>query len=249
MVPVNRKHNGWYYVRFANDIAEWFVRYSADELGAPVDPMSLEKLVYYAQAFHLVLKREPLFPDDIQAWKWGPVVQSVYKRYAAYGADPIVLPLDGPLTSLDKGVEAFLKQVVDFFCRHTAINLSRATHLERPWIEASDSSDNIIHQACLKEYYRSLIEDGERALSRHELLDSISEPRWSSLYVAGICWRKMTSHPFYDGALAKQLATATTSESRHLPEDFFAPVKGRDFIEFKSDEDLDETIRRAIRGG
>jgi uncharacterized phage-associated protein len=53
-------------VRSANDIASWFVRYAADDLGAPVDPMSLEKLIYYAQAFHLVLKNEPLFPDEIQ---------------------------------------------------------------------------------------------------------------------------------------------------------------------------------------
>lgn len=232
-------------VRFANDIAEWFVRYSADELGAPVDPMSLEKLIYYAQAFHLVLKDEPLFPDSIQAWKWGPVISDVYKKYSVYGGSPIILPVDGPLEALGNGVELFLTQVVGFFRRHTAVNLSRATHLEEPWRDAIHSETHEIPQASLKSYYRSLIEDGERALSRHELLDSISEPRWSSLYVAGICWRKMTDHPFYDGALAKQLTEIISGDSRRLPDEFFAPVKGRDFVEFTSDEDMDETIRRA----
>jgi uncharacterized phage-associated protein len=234
-------------VRFANDIAEWFVRYSADELGVPVTPMSLEKLVYYAQAFHLVLKDEPLFPEEIQAWKLGPVIPGVYKRYASYGADSIVLPADGGAAFLGDGIEKFLTEVVDFFCRHTAINLSRATHLERPWIEASRSSDNAVSQSSLKEFYSSLVEDGERALSRQELLDSISEPRWSSLYVAGICWRRMTGHPFYDAALAKQLASPSHVENKPvLPESFYAPVKEKDFVEFTVDEDVDKTIRRVV---
>jgi len=208
--------------------------------------MSLEKLVYYAQAFHLVLKDEPLFPDEIEAWKWGPVVPSVYKKYATYGADSIVLPMDGSLAAIGNGIETFLIQVIGFFCRHTAVNLSRATHLEAPWIEAIQSDDTGIRQSTLKAYYRSLMNEGEQALSRHELLDSIPEPRWSSFYVAGICWRKMASHPFYDGSLAKQLAEPVLKNTRRLPEEFYAPVKGRDFIEFTTDEDIDDTLRRAI---
>ena len=234
-------------MRFANDIAEWFVRYCADELGAPVDPMSLEKLIYYAQAFYFVLKDEPLFPDELQAWKWGPVIPGVYRKYATYGADPIILPSDSPATTLGKRIEKFLTEVVDFFCRHTATNLSRATHLETPWIDAIQSSDNAISQLALKQFYSSLIEDGERALSRCELLDSVPEPRWSSLYVAGICWRKMTNHPFYDGALAKQLTSPPHAKSKPaLPASFYAPVKGRDFVEFTVDEDVDSTIRRIV---
>src|SRR5262249_2897191 len=98
----------------ANDIAEWFVRYSADELGTPVDPMSLEKLIYYAQAFHLVLKDEALFPDEIQAWKLGPVIPGVYKRYAVYRSDPIVLPDDGGMVAIGRELGRFLTEVVGF---------------------------------------------------------------------------------------------------------------------------------------
>jgi uncharacterized phage-associated protein len=233
-------------VRTANDIAEWFVRYSADELGAPVDPMSLEKLTYYAQAFHLVLKDEPLFRDEIQAWKLGPVIPSVYKRYAGYGSDPIVLPIEDAVASSGSEIETFLAEVVGFFCRHTSINLSRATYLENPWIDASESSDNTISQSSLKTFYRALTEDGENALSRCELLDSAPEPRWSSFYVAGICWRKMKRHPFYDGVLAKQLSNTSTDERPVFPESFYSPVKGRDFVEFTADEEVDETIRRVL---
>lgn len=234
------------HVQRANDIADWLVRYSADDLGAPVDPMSLEKLVYYAQAFHLALSDEPLFSDEIQAWKWGPVVPSVYKRYAGYGSDPIITLVDGEAVHVGERVEHFLADLVGFFGRNTAINLSRATHLESPWIEASKRQDTTISQYEMKEFYSSLIEEGENALSRQELLDTLSEPRWAWLYTAGICWRKMTDHPFYDGTLAKQLSNSSEQRVRDLPKDFFAPVKGRDFIEFRSDEDIDETIRKAL---
>jgi uncharacterized phage-associated protein len=235
-------------MRTANDIAEWIVRYSADDLGVPVDHMSLEKLTYYAQAFHLALKGEPLFPDEVEAWKLGPVVPGVYRRFQMYGADPIVVP-DDPLAQIATKVGAnlgiYLAQIVGFFCQHTAMNLSRATHLETPWKEASETEEKLITQMEMKAYYRSLMTEGESALSRHELLDSVPEPRWSSFYVAGICWRKMAAHPFYDGSLAKKLSEPV-SHAKKFPDDFFAPVKGRDYVEFTRDEDPSDTIKRAL---
>ena len=35
----------------------------------------LEKLVYYAQAWHLARHQRPLFPETIEAWAQGPVVR------------------------------------------------------------------------------------------------------------------------------------------------------------------------------
>lgn len=206
--------------------------------------MSLEKLIYYAQAFHLVLNDEPLFREEIQAWQWGPVIPVVYKTYAEYGSSPI-LPINQIVASLGEELDRFLTEIIGFFRRHTATNLSRATHLESPWIDAMDSSDSAISQLSLRTFYRSLIEDGEKALSRSELLSSAPEPRWSSFYVAGICWRKMNKHPFYDGVLANQLSRPQ-EERRSFPEGFYAPAKGRDFVEFTTDEDVDETIRRVL---
>ena len=231
-------------MRSANDIAEWIVRYSADDLGAPVDPMSLEKLAYYAQAFHLATKDRPLFHEDIEAWRWGPVIPSVYQRYKDFEANPIVLG-DDPPKVLGNGVDEFLAQVVGFFCQHTAVNLSRATHLEDPWQDASKADDNVIEESTLRDYYRSLMNDGERALSRQELLDTISEPRWSSYYVAGVAQRRMAAHPFYDAALAKKFAEPILPRER-LPSSFFAPVRGRDFVEFGDDEPIEDTIRRVV---
>ena len=120
--------------------------------------MSLEKWLYYAQAFHLVLRDEPLFSDALEAWKWGPVVPEVYHQYSGFGSGSIVVAHDAPLVELGQSMQTFLTQVVGFLCRHTSMNLSRATHLEAPWIDASDQQD-VMPQSAIKSFFRSLMSD------------------------------------------------------------------------------------------
>lgn len=43
--------------------------------------MKLNKLLYYAQGYHLRRHSCPLFSEDIQACDYGPVVPVVYKHY------------------------------------------------------------------------------------------------------------------------------------------------------------------------
>lgn len=54
-------------------VADWMVRFRQDA-GAPVDRMSVHKLLYYVQAFHPArARRAALFEDGFDAWKSGPV--------------------------------------------------------------------------------------------------------------------------------------------------------------------------------
>jgi uncharacterized phage-associated protein len=235
----------------AKEIADWIVRHSWNDLGAPLDPMSLEKLIYYAQCFHLVLHDRPLFPEEILAWQKGPVVPAVYTQYAVFGAAPII-PDEHEAPALPNELEQHLKEIVSFFGRYTAIRLSDASHLEQPWSDARDgvprnaTSGVVIPQITMKSYYRALIREGEAALSRQELLAVISEPRWSSLYLAGICARRMTAHPFYDVALAQKLSEPVP-DAPALTEDFYAAPRERDFVEFEKGEDINEKIEKARR--
>jgi uncharacterized phage-associated protein len=47
-----------------------------------MDAMRLQKLLYYVQAWHLAVTDEPLFPEQIKAWKDGPV------NWASHGLRP-----------------------------------------------------------------------------------------------------------------------------------------------------------------
>ena len=51
--------------------------------------LKLQKLMYFAYGVHLSLFGEPLFSDEIQAWKYGPVIPSVYKEFQCHGSNPI----------------------------------------------------------------------------------------------------------------------------------------------------------------
>jgi uncharacterized phage-associated protein len=220
----------------ATQVADWIVRFRYEEFAAPVDPMSLEKLIYYAQSFHLALTDRELFPEHIAAWRHGPVVQPVWERYRKFEASPIIP--EGAGKRVDTSLADFLREIVIFFGNYTAIQLSNATHAEEPWQKArqglskTENSNVVIPKDQLKSYYHALVSAGEEALSRHELLDVVPEPRWAYLYVAGICQRRMLGHPLYNPGLAKRLSE-DAPELPELGDDFYAPIGKPDYLVFK----------------
>lgn len=54
------------------------------EAGDIISNLKMQKLLYYAQGYFLASYKTPLFLDRIEAWKYGPVVKSVYDRFAKY---------------------------------------------------------------------------------------------------------------------------------------------------------------------
>ncbi len=57
----------------------------------PISNLQLQKILFYIQKCHLK-KEQIAFYDDIEAWKFGPVVPNVYYRFCGYGAMPITIP-------------------------------------------------------------------------------------------------------------------------------------------------------------
>lgn len=49
--------------------------------GKPISNLHLQKILYYVQEAFLIKKGKPCFFDEIQAWKFGPVVPRVYYYY------------------------------------------------------------------------------------------------------------------------------------------------------------------------
>jgi uncharacterized phage-associated protein len=77
----------------AKDVAEYFVYLVDEESGDNITNLKVQKLLYYAQGFHLAMRRgERLFSESIVAWKHGPVVIPVYSQYKGLGWQPIPQP-------------------------------------------------------------------------------------------------------------------------------------------------------------
>lgn len=54
-----------------------------------ITPMKLIKLVYFCYAWYLTLHEKKLFSEQVQAWKHGPVIPSIYHEFKRYGNSSI----------------------------------------------------------------------------------------------------------------------------------------------------------------
>ncbi|MCZ4586471.1 DUF4065 domain-containing protein [Rhodococcus opacus] len=102
-----------------------------------VDAWKLEKLTYFAQAWHLAWDGRPLFDDEIQAWADGPVIPKVHRvnKFHRMGAYDTELPGSHP-EAVVGSAERVIQAVLDFYGgmdKHTLIEL---THGDSPWLEA-----------------------------------------------------------------------------------------------------------------
>ena len=69
-------------------VANYFIT-RANEEDRPITQLKLIKLVYIAHGWNLALLGEPLFDEPVQAWRYGPVIPSVYHEFKHFGRRPI----------------------------------------------------------------------------------------------------------------------------------------------------------------
>ena len=77
----------------AIDTANYFLATLGADAESDLTNLKLQKLCAYAQGISLALLNAPLFADEIEAWTHGPVVPTLYYKYAQYGS--AVLPASG----------------------------------------------------------------------------------------------------------------------------------------------------------
>lgn len=143
------------------DIADYFLNF-AQETGSYISNLKLQKLVYYAQAWHLALYGEPLFAEDFQAWIHGPVIPALYQKYKSFGWQPILTKTEPvlPQSKVD-----FLGEVISEYFACDAYELEQMTHAEEPWSKARGPlaqdavSEAVIEKDWIKDYYASRAEE------------------------------------------------------------------------------------------
>ena len=124
-----------------------------------ITTMKLQKLAFYAQVQHLVTTGAPLFPEDFQAWRGGPVVPELY---ALHRGMFLIRPgelVSGDSSALTDAERALIDCVCSALGSLTGAELSERTHLESPWLNAreglapSDPSNAVITQEAMHSYY------------------------------------------------------------------------------------------------
>ena len=137
-----------------HDVANYFLVQTDDEAGDTVSNLKLQKLVYYAQGFHLALKGTALFPEPLQAWNHGPVSPALYQTYKAYGAGALPVPVDFDSACLTPDETAVLDDVYQVYGQFSAWKLRDLTHDEAPWINAyREDVNTVITQEAMREFF------------------------------------------------------------------------------------------------
>lgn len=113
-------------------ISNWILKNSA----TPMTQMKLLKLSYLAQALHLGVTGNPFFREEIEAWKYGPVIPTLYHYYKKYGKNDIppddLIPNQPEIT--DEDDMAILNFVLSRYGNKSAFDLSSMTHQPgTPW--------------------------------------------------------------------------------------------------------------------
>lgn len=115
----------------ANGVADYLLWF-AKEHGDVLTPLKLQKLMFYADAWHMVLHDgEELVPQLFEAWVHGPVLRDIYFRFNQYRWNPIALDVAKP--ELSDKLQSFLSDVYKVFGGFSAYELEQLTHQELPW--------------------------------------------------------------------------------------------------------------------
>ena len=117
----------------AQDVARYILAFAHDA-GSFISNLKLQKLLYYAQAWHLAIHLKPIFPEKFQAWVHGPVVPSVYREYKSYRWMNIDSDVAKP--EFDEVLSGHLNDVLDEYMGLDAYKLEQLTHMESPWLKA-----------------------------------------------------------------------------------------------------------------
>lgn len=137
-----------------HQVADYFLA-QQDEDSGDITNLKLQKLVYYAQGFHLAIFDEPLFNEPIKAWTHGPVVPELYQKFKQYGSD--VIPFANiNWTNIDKETLSFLDEVYSVFNQYSGWALRNMTHEELPWQE-HEADAGIISTESMKAYFKTRV--------------------------------------------------------------------------------------------
>lgn len=120
------------------DVANWFLA------KGPLQHKKLQKLSYYAVAWHYALLDSPLCNRDrFEAWVHGPVSPILYSNYKEYGW--IQIPKNNIAPDFKESSDV-LEFVWETYGDLNQFQLENLTHEEMPWQKA---------RTCLDEFERS----------------------------------------------------------------------------------------------
>lgn len=156
----------------ATSIANFFIRKGIEERKL-VDQMKVQKLVYFAHGWYLAITNKPLISEAVEAWRFGPVIPSLYHSLKHSGNQAINHIIDEQADSKldnDSELNAYLTGVWNLYAPFSGIQLSNMTHEEEtPWAKISKEFNNQIpvdkdiDNEAIKQYFLNQQKETQRS--------------------------------------------------------------------------------------
>ena len=124
-------------------------------------PMHVLKLVYISHGWTLGLYGRSLINEPAEAWRYGPMVPSIYHLYKSFRGDPITTEPVDRSDAFDDEQRDVIEQVHDVYGDFTPAQLSALTHKpDTPWdvTYREFGVGAIIRNELLRDYYKRLAE-------------------------------------------------------------------------------------------
>jgi uncharacterized phage-associated protein len=134
----------------------------ASKSGISITNLKIQKLLYLAHGLLLARTDSALVSETFQAWKYGPVIESLYHQLKVFGPDAISAndtfvkywsPLPEFATDANKAISDVLAQFGNLSSR-ALVNLSHDPN--GPWQLAytATTASSEISEASIKEYFK-----------------------------------------------------------------------------------------------
>jgi uncharacterized phage-associated protein len=159
----------------AASIANAFLTRAFADRHTIVSPMKIQKLAYLAHGYFLAETGQPLLDELFEAWKFGPVLPSLYHECKKFGQGSINdyihdydfatgRSLPAPMPD-DKIANEIVEFVWSIYGKMNALDLSDWTHARGgPWDKTTHGGTNIprnqiIPNALITAYFRENFDD------------------------------------------------------------------------------------------
>jgi len=117
----------------AIDLSYYLIEQFVRSKGRSISNLKLQKLLFYAQAHYLGLYGEPLFKENIEAWKHGPVINIVYHEFKRYGNKLIPFTKESNQALFTDEQLAFIDFICDEYGKYSAITLYKMVHNDKSY--------------------------------------------------------------------------------------------------------------------
>lgn len=138
------------------DVARFFIDLAAHQNKADngdlMTNLRLQKLLYFAQGWHLARYGTPLFDAPVEAWTHGPVVPEVYHQYKKNGSQGILSAGDIDVNVFTPTEYELLLDVAREYANYSTYALVSLSHAANaPWSHTQRSA--IIPQNEIHAYF------------------------------------------------------------------------------------------------